>query len=193
MRHDDIKNIQARIGVEPDGFWGPKSIAACQRHLREMMPSPSPWPKTDEASLTGFYGPAGEVPLAKVVPPFPIYLYDGLATVNSISIHEKLAPSLSRILAELHKLYPTESARSVAGINKYFGSYNNRPMRGGSKPSLHARAAAIDLDANRNGNAVHWPTKAAMPLEVMEVFAREGWIPAGAFWSRDAMHFQSTA
>jgi hypothetical protein len=31
-----------------------------------------------------------------------------------------------------------------------------------------------------------------MPLEVMEAFAREGWVSAGAFWSRDAMHHQST-
>jgi hypothetical protein len=31
-----------------------------------------------------------------------------------------------------------------------------------------------------------------MPIEVMEEFAKEGWLPAGAFWSRDAMHFQAT-
>jgi hypothetical protein len=31
-----------------------------------------------------------------------------------------------------------------------------------------------------------------MPIEVMEEFAKEGWLPAGAFWSRDSMHFQST-
>ena len=65
-------------------------------------------------------------------------------------------------------------------------------MRGGSRPSLHARAAAIDLDPGNNGLVTHWPMKATMPLEVMEAFAREGWLPAGAFWSRDAMHFQST-
>jgi hypothetical protein len=26
----------------------------------------------------------------------------------------------------------------------------------------------------------------------MEEFAKEGWLSAGAFWSRDAMHFQAT-
>jgi hypothetical protein len=31
-----------------------------------------------------------------------------------------------------------------------------------------------------------------MPLEIMEAFAREGWLAAGAFWGRDAMHFQAT-
>jgi hypothetical protein len=31
-----------------------------------------------------------------------------------------------------------------------------------------------------------------MPIEVMECFAREGWLSAGAFWGYDAMHFQAT-
>jgi len=65
-------------------------------------------------------------------------------------------------------------------------------MRGGTSYSLHARGAAIDLDAENNGNLTHWPTAATMPLEVMECFAREGWLSAGAFWGRDAMHHQAT-
>ena len=65
-------------------------------------------------------------------------------------------------------------------------------MRGGSLPSLHARGAAIDLDPGTNGLHTPWPTRATMPLEVMECFAREGWLAAGAFWGRDAMHFQAT-
>jgi hypothetical protein len=65
-------------------------------------------------------------------------------------------------------------------------------MRGGSLPSLHARGAAIDLDADNNGNHVAWPVRATMPLEVMEAFAREGWLSAGAAWLRDGMHFQAT-
>jgi hypothetical protein len=43
-----------------------------------------------------------------------------------------------------------------------------------------------------NGNHAHWPLTADMPLVVMEEFAREGWLSAGAFWGRDAMHFQAT-
>jgi hypothetical protein len=31
-----------------------------------------------------------------------------------------------------------------------------------------------------------------MPIQVMEEFAKEGWLAAGAFWGRDAMHFQAT-
>ena len=38
----------------------------------------------------------------------------------------------------------------------------------------------------------HWPMQADMNLDVMEAFAREGWISAGSFWGYDAMHFQAT-
>jgi hypothetical protein len=121
-----------------------------------------------------------------------MYLYNGPETVKVISVHERLGESLERVLKELGRRYRTDESRSEAGINRYFGCFANRAMRGGIRPSLHARAAAIDLDANRNGNTTHWPCKALMPLDVMEIFAREGWLSAGAFWSRDAMHFQAT-
>jgi hypothetical protein len=192
MNQTQIKITQEAVGAEPDGFWGPKSVAACQRHLRAMMPKSHPFPKQDQRSLTTFYGPAGQVSMETIGVPYKMFLYDGPKTLKSISVHEKLAPSLERVLKELGKRYKTDEDRSVAGINRYFGTFVNRKMRGGSLPSLHARAAAIDFDANRNGNLSHWPTRAVMPLDVMEIFAREGWLSAGAFWSRDAMHFQAT-
>jgi hypothetical protein len=192
MNQTQIKIMQETVGTEPDGFWGPKSVAACQRYLRAAMPNPNPWPKQDQKSLTAFYGPAGNVRMATIGVPYKMYLYNGPANVVKISVHEKLAASLERILKELGKRYKTDEARTESGVNRFFGVYANRAMRGGSLPSLHARAAAIDLDANRNGLHAHWPSRARMPLEVMEIFAREGWLAAGAFWSRDAMHFQAT-
>lgn len=192
MNQTQIKIIQETVGTEPDGFFGPKSIAATQRYLRAMMPKPHPWPRTDQRSLTAFYGPAGNVPMVQIGVPYKMYLFNGPQTVNRISVHEKLAPSLERILKELGKRYRTDEDRTAAGINRFFGVYNNRKMRGGSLPSLHARAAAIDFDYTRNGLHTHWPTRANMPLDVMEIFAREGWLAAGAFWGRDAMHMQAT-
>ena len=193
MNQTQIKIIQETVGTEPDGWWGPKSIAATQRYLRSLMPKPHPWPKTDQRSLTAFYGPAGNVPMVRIGCPYKMYLYNGPQTVKSISVHEKLAPSLERVLKELGKRYKIDEDRTAAGINKFYGVYANRRMRGGSLPSLHARAAAIDFDAPRNGLHTHWPTRAHMPLDVMEIFAREGWLAAGAFWGRDGMHMQATA
>lgn len=179
-----IQQIQQAVGVEPDGFWGPKSIAAVQKHLRALMPSASPWPKTDQASLTAFYGkPGDESQHARIDVRGMGVQYCGSA-VNQILCHKKVADSLLRIIEELQK-FPMI-------LREYAGCYNNRTMRGGSTPSLHARAAAIDFAPDSNGNHVSWPVAADMPLGVMEIFAREGWMPAGAFWGRDAMHFQAT-
>jgi len=186
MNQNDIKSIQRKIGVEPDGFWGPKSIAACQSHLRKLMPKNNPWPKSDQASLTKFYGAPGDESKLVVTDVSGLGIKYDSKPVRVIRCHQKVALSLKRIFTALSK----GPHRSI--LEKYAGCFNNRPMRGGSLPSLHARGAAIDLDPDDNGNLVHWPMRATMPLEVMEEFAKEGWLPAGAFWSRDAMHMQAT-
>jgi len=186
MTPSKIKAMQERIGVEPDGFWGPKSIAACQKHLRALMPKKNPWPKSDQTSLREFYGhPDDNSVIVNIAAPSWMRLYDTDAKVKTISCHKKVADSLLRALAGAYAASPDHAKR-------FFGCHVDRNMRGGSKPSLHAYGAAIDLAASTNGNKTHWPTKADMPLEVMEAFAREGWMPAGAFWARDGMHVQAT-
>ena len=185
MNSDQIKATQTKVGTTPDGFWGPKSIAASQAYLRSLMPSPSPWPATDQASLTAFYGNAGdENKLVNLDVSDMEVRYDG-SRVKTIRCHATVAASLKRVLVKLSHSHPEI-------LRDYCGCLNNRPMRGGSTPSLHARGAAIDFCAGDNGNHDSWPVKATMPFEVMEEFAREGWIAAGAFWGRDAMHFQAT-
>jgi hypothetical protein len=180
-----IKAIQTKIGVEPDGFWGPKSIAACQTYLRSLTPTESNWPRASQESLQGFYGsPGDESKLVSVNVEGLGLRYDD-KPVKSIRCHDKVADSLKRILTEL-------SVTNPEILTQYAGCYNNRSMRGGSLPSLHARGAAIDFAPNTNTNSQHWPQSATMPFSVMEAFAREGWLSAGAFWGRDAMHFQAT-
>jgi hypothetical protein len=186
MNQEQIKAIQSKIGTTPDGFWGPKSIAACQSYLRKLMPLQNPWPKTDQTSLTKFYGTAGdESQLVNLDVVGLGVLYDG-KSVKTIRCHKNVAESLKRVLTAISK-----SPNSHL-LKEYAGCYNNRKMRGGSLPSLHARGAAIDLFPSSNGNHTIWPTKATMPLEIMEEFSKEGWLSAGAFWNRDAMHFQAT-
>ena len=186
MNQNDIKSMQRRIGVADDGFWGPKSIAACQAHLRKLMPAKNPWPATNQDSLTKFYGPAGD---ESQLTPLDVaglgIKYDG-KPVKLIRCHKKVADSLKRILTALSK------GPHKAVLEQYAGCFNNRNMRGGTLPSLHARGAAVDFDPDSNGNHTSWPARATMPLEVIEEFAKEGWLAAGAFWGRDAMHFQAT-
>lgn len=191
MNQAQIKTIQERIGTTPDGFWGPASVAACQKHLRKLMPSPNPWPASDQKSLTAFYGDAGdETRLVSLTVEDLRMKYEG-RLVKTIRCHHRVAASLRKALEGVRAWQDaTPGAPDILG--SYDGCYNNRPMRGGSLPSLHARGAAVDFWSAKNGNKTHWPVAALMPLEVMEIFAREGWLAAGAFWSRDAMHFQAT-
>lgn len=193
MSAERIELLQEHVGAVPDGFWGPKSEAQCRKYLRSLMPSPHPFPK--QADVTAFYGlhgvPHGYEPPGKTITlPFPIYY--GVQPVITLSPHEKCADSLLRVFHNLLEVYPTEAAQRRSGILVYDGLYNPRAMRGGRAWSMHSWKIAIDFNAAKNGNGTHWPTVATMPIEVMECFAREGWTSAGAFWSRDAMHFQAT-
>jgi hypothetical protein len=150
------------------------------------MPKVNPWPKTDQASLTAFYGMPGDESRLTFADVTGLGVaYDGVP-VHRIRCHAKVAASLVLVLTAISRGPDRHLLARFAGV------YNNRPMRGGSLPSLHARGAAIDLDPGTNRLSQSWPVSATMPLEVMEAFAREGWLAAGAFWGRDAMHFQAT-
>lgn len=186
MTNEQIKAIQKKIGAIPDGFWGPKSIAACQSYLRSLMPKDNPWPATNQEALTAFYGSAGDESrlVSMPIPDGVTVKYEG-DIVKRVRCNERVAHSLSRVIKNIADTCPHV-------LLDYNGCYNNRAMRGGSLPSLHARGAAIDFMAGTNGNHTPWPVASDMPLEAMECFAREGWIAAGAFWGRDAMHFQAT-
>ncbi len=190
MNTAEIKAIQERIGVTPDGFWGPLSIAACKRHLRSLMPTPNPWPKSDRASIEAFYGlPGDESNLVSFEFPYPMY-YGGKRVLRS-RCHKKIKDSLLRVLTAIGDRYG-EAKAIMEEAEDYGGIFNFRMKRGGGNLSLHSWGIAIDLDADDNMFRDHWPMKADMPLEIMECFAREGWLSAGAFWGYDAMHHQAT-
>lgn len=190
MTRNQIIDMQMKIGTQPDGFWGPKSIAACQKHLRSLMPDINPWPSTDAASLRKFYGdPGDESKLTTITFPYPVF-YDG-KIVRTARVNRKCAMSLLRVMTAIGNKYHSYEG-IMEEIEDYGGCFNFRLKRGGSSYSLHAYGAAIDLDADDNTFRDNWPMKADMPLEIMEEFAREGWVSAGAFWGYDAMHFQAT-
>ena len=77
MTKKQIIHTQKRVGTTPDSFWGPKSIAACQRHLRKLMPSPHPWPSSSQRALQKFYGdPGDESEMTRIKAPSWMRLYD---------------------------------------------------------------------------------------------------------------------
>jgi hypothetical protein len=191
MEKQEIIEIQKKIGTEPDGFWGPKSIAALKKYLRNLAPKKSPWPNSDQASLRKFYGtPGDESNLTNInVSHLPIS-YDG-KKVNTIRCHKKVADSLSRILNNIFSKFKNKE-NILEEAKDYGGCFNFRLKRGGNTYSVHSWGAAIDLDADDNTFKDSWPMKADMPLEIIEEFTKEGWTSAAAFWGYDAMHFEST-
>lgn len=190
MNMEEIMAMQRKIGVEADGFWGPKSISACRIYLRRMMPNQNPWPESDQSSLRAFYGdPGDESELVKLTFPYPMF-YEGRRVVST-PCHRKVHDSLLRVLNQIGSSYGSQRG-VMEEAEDYGGVFNFRLKRGGTSYSLHAFGAAIDLDADDNTFKDSWPLQSDMPLEIIECFAREGWISAAAFWGYDAMHFQAT-
>lgn len=197
MNRTEIIRTQERVGALGDGFWGPHSIAACQQHLKNLMPATHPFPVEGSPEFLAFFGEHGEEgvytpPTKKITLPFTIYY--GKSPIKTLRVHNKCADSLLRVFQNLAAVYPDQLSRKAAGILVYDGLYSPRLKRGSLNSwSMHAWSNAIDINAGKNGNKTAWPTTATMPIEVMECFAKEGWLSAGAFWGRDAMHFQATA
>lgn len=193
MTKDAIMSMQRRIGFtgdDVDGFWGPESIKRCKAHLLKLMPSPHPWPKSDRASVEAFFGkPGDESQLVSFEFPYPTF-YGGKQVTKS-RCHRKVRDSLLRVLSSIGELHGSDRG-VMEEAEDYGGIFNFRPKRGSSSLSLHSWGIAIDLDADDNTFRDSWPMRADMPLEIMEAFAREGWLSAGAFWGYDAMHFQAT-
>ncbi len=196
MTEEEIKRTQKHIGTKDDGFWGPESIAACKEHLLKLMPTPHPFPLEGSTAFGKLYGKHGvkngyEPTGKKFKLPFTIY-YEG-SEVDELSPHEECSASLKRVFDRLATVYPKTASRMAAGILIYNGLYNPRKKTENSTSwSMHAWKVAIDLNAPANGYKMSWPIESTMPIEVMECFAHEGWLAAGAFWGYDAMHFQAT-
>jgi hypothetical protein len=114
------------------------------------------------------------------------------AETATFSTHQPVSSTMSwlRLGGRILRRISDSPHREI--LAKYAGCYNPRPMRGGNRPSKHSWGAAIDLDPDHNGLKTSWPVAATMPIEVMEEFAREGWIGLGWQIGRDSMHFQPT-
>jgi hypothetical protein len=186
MTRAEIIALQTRIGTKPDGIWGDVSTAACERHLRALMPTPHPWPTGDDASVIRRFGEPGDEEQLVNLPVRGLGVQYAGQPVRSIRCHHLVCDSL---LAAMNEIAATPARWILA---EYAGCYNVRPMRDGSRLSKHAWGIAIDFAPSTNGLRTHWPRAATMPIEAMEAFARVGFLSAGAFWSRDAMHYEAT-
>lgn len=123
----------------------------------------------------------------------PWRIHVGVTPVSHITIHKKCADSLTRVLAAIYDAVGKDQDKiHELQYDVYDGSYNLRPMRGGSSPSMHSFACAIDWDAGANPFHASKHLFTDDSLLVVK-FKEEGWIWGGDWnpGSQDAMHVQA--
>jgi hypothetical protein len=187
--------------VPVDGKIGPSTRHATeqwqnrQRQTHQPARNPSSnnrWP--NRSQLESFYGRPGTGHTMLELP-FPMRIaWNKRQTINRVTVHSKCADSLGRILSEIHREYGYDELRKL-GIDLFGGIYNNRNIRGGSVPSVHAYAAAIDLDPERN--QLRWGSDRAVFAKpkyskMIDAFEREGWVSLGRERNFDWMHLQAS-
>jgi len=165
------------------------------------------WPRQDAASMNAFYGnpdadhngavdPAWErANIVSIAPPYRMVLaWAPDQPVKAIRCHQKVAPSLLRILTSIRDHYGSQEALERARLHLYGGAFNFRLKRGGSTLSNHSWGSAIDLDPANNGFGKSWRSGAGMmPVEVVKMFEAEGWRWGGPWSTPDSMHFEAVS
>ena len=150
------------------------------------------WPT--EAQCPKFYGPKGQNQTS-IALPFPMVLdWDKTKTIRTITCHEKVADSLTRIFRKILSEYGEERIKTL-GINQFGGCLNVRLKRGSKTSwSIHSWGCAVDIDPDRN--QLRWGRdRAELAKPVYETMWRiwesEGWISLGRARGYDFMHAQA--
>jgi hypothetical protein len=126
--------------------------------------------------------------------PYPLRLsWDLNTTVSRIACHEKVAPSLGRVLAGVLDHYGPDAVRELR-LDRFGGCYNPRKKRGGTSWSTHAWGIALDFDPERN--RLQWGRDRAVFARPVydrwwELWEAEGWISLGRVANFDWMHVQA--
>ena len=108
-------------------------------------------------------------------------------TVRVTSVNG-VAARLAEVSAELDAL----SAPLKRYVYPTAGTYNCRTVADTGEPSMHSWGAAIDLNAVRAAYWL-WPRAVAaetLPVQIIDVFERHGFIWGGKWLHYDTMHFE---
>jgi hypothetical protein len=184
-----------------DGLLGPQTQFAFEKwqdHLRdvdlpeeEVVARPRAWPR--QAQAASAFGPPGSGQTSLALP-YPMRLaWDPSKVVRSFSTHRLVAASAGRALARVLEHYGEQRIRELR-LDYWGGCLNVRPMRGGSKPSMHSYGVAIDFDPERN--QLRWGRdRAELAQPAYDAFWRawesEGWTSLGRQRNYDWMHVQA--
>lgn len=166
------QTIQRHVGARPDGDPGPATADAVAKALGVVWPVAAGWPRDIEREMVAFYGQPGEGH-TQIVPPYRLY-YEG-KPIQKITVHEKIAPAVMRVLEKTLLYYGPEGVHTLK-LDVYDGCFNDRPKRGGTSRSVHAYAAALDFCAEFN--SLHQDHTTAL-------FAKQAYKPWFEFWEAE--------
>jgi hypothetical protein len=191
-----IRAFQRLNGLEVDGIIGPKTKA-------ELFPEPfgnrddwsaptsGTWPT--QADADNFYGRPGSNHAVLELPFSMRIAWNKNQTISRFVINEKCHASALRCFNRINDAY-SPSQRRALGIDLFGGCYAKRKMRGGSRWSMHAYAAAIDFDPVRN--QLRWGRDRARLAksdadDFWRIWEEEGWVSLGRARNFDWMHVQA--
>lgn len=180
---DVVDDIVWPYGHKPERDADPPGTAAA--------PAGTQWPRQQD--VPAFFGEPGKN-LQRLELPFPMILaWDRDTTITGFGIHEKVHDSAKRCFERIADAY-SDAKRRELGIDIFGGCYSHRPMRGGTRLSMHAWAIAIDFDPERN--RFQWSAdKARLARSDADDFWRiweaEGWVSLGRQRNYDWMHIQA--
>ncbi len=150
---NDIKKIQAAVGVTADGIIGAQTLAALKQKLG--IEEAYSWAKkSDILAGKSVFGTAGAVPMTKIVPPYQFY-YEG-EPIASISVHSLIAEAVKKALGLVLAHYGLSRIQELK-LDQYDGCFCDRNATGGSVKSMHAWAIALDFCAAQNGYKTRAP------------------------------------
>ena len=196
-------------GVERDGYWGPQTEFAYEqlqsivdtgapertwRPEEVVLPTDSPWPsQRDEQDIFAFYGEPGDNLVMVDLPYRHRLAWDLSSKVTRTRCHAKVADSLYAVLENVLAGYGEARIRELR-LDHYGGCYNDRPMRGGTRRSMHSWGIALDYDPSHN--KLKWGrgrASFAQPAydEWWKCWEDEGWVSLGRTRNFDWMHVQA--
>lgn len=200
---------EAGIPCQPvDGYWGPVTehayislqyyvssgrLPAKWRPEELSLHNPNGWPKQYSPEFDHFYGNRGSS-LVRVQLPYALRLaWNTDQKVNSFLCHNKVKNSIENVLSKVLDHYGADEIRRLR-LDLWGGCYNERPIRGGTKWSMHSWGIALDFDPVRN--RLEWGRdKASFAKDDYDYWWKcweeEGWISLGRTRNFDWMHVQA--
>ena len=205
--------ILAAMGYEPgaiDGLFGHNTREALTAFQTEQATGARPvieraaqrseptasvvWPR--QADMERVFGRRGssEATAGQCDLPFPFVIaWNTTQRVSRFACHRKVAGTFTRVFADAARHYGEARFRQLR-LDRFGGCFNDRAMRGGTRPSTHSYGAAVDLDPENN--QLRWGRdRAAFARSDYDAFwsivEAAGLVPLGRVANMDWMHFQA--